>query len=108
VARGASRPRRLLLLVSAALTASAQSDDPLQAIKDSLTGGGGQDNGGLLQGVLGNGSQNGVKKTDKKLENPETVYPPTNQDFTERNIKTRDGRILRQFNEDPSCVRTTR
>jgi protein involved in polysaccharide export with SLBB domain len=88
-----------LLIVSAALTASAQSDDPLQAIKDSL--GNGQDNGGLLQGVLGNGTQNGTKKTDKKLENPETVYPPQNQDFTERNIKTRDGRILRQFNEDP-------
>ena len=90
-----------LLIVSASLTASAQSDDPLQAIKDSLSGQGGQDNGGLLQGVLGNGSQNGTKKTDKKLENPETVYPPTNQDYTERNIKTRDGRILRQFNEDP-------
>jgi protein involved in polysaccharide export with SLBB domain len=90
-----------LLIASGALTASAQSDDPLQAIKDSLTGGSGQDSGGLLQGVLGNGNQNGTKKTDKKLDNPETVYPPTNQDFTERNIKTRDGRILRQFNEDP-------
>jgi protein involved in polysaccharide export with SLBB domain len=90
-----------LLIVSAALTASAQSNDPLQAIKDSLGGGGNQDSGGLLQDVLGNGSQNGTKKSDKKLDNPETVVPPMNQDFTERNIKTRDGRILRQFNEDP-------
>jgi polysaccharide export outer membrane protein len=88
-----------LLIVSAALTASAQNEDPLQAIKDTL--GGGQDSGGLLQGVLGNGGQNGTKKSDKKLDNPETVTPPMNQDIIERNIKTRDGRILRQFNEDP-------
>jgi polysaccharide export outer membrane protein len=88
-----------LLIISAALTASAQNEDPLQAIKDTL--GGGQDSGGLLQGVLGNGGQNGTKKSDKKLDNPETVTPPMNQDIIERNIKTRDGRILRQFNEDP-------
>jgi polysaccharide biosynthesis/export protein len=88
------------LILSAALTASAQDDDPLQAIKNTLTGGD-QGNGGLLQGVLGNGGQNGTKKTDKKLDNPETVAPPMNEDITERNIKTRDGRILRQFNEDP-------
>ena len=105
--RSKLRPARLilgasLLMLAAALTASAQdSQDPLQAIKDSLGGGNGQDNGGLLQDVLGNGNQNGTKKTDKKLENPETVAPPMNQDITERNIKTRDGRILRQFNEDP-------
>ena len=80
--RSKLRPARLilgasLLMLAAALTASAQdSQDPLQAIKDSLGGGNGQDNGGLLQDVLGNGNQNGTKKTDKKLENPETVAPP--------------------------------
>jgi protein involved in polysaccharide export with SLBB domain len=87
-----------LLLFTAVLTASAQNSDPIQSIKDALTGGGQE--GGLLQGVLGNGAQ-GAKKTDKKLENPETVVPPPNQDFTQRDIKTRDGRVLRQFNEDP-------
>lgn len=83
----------------AALAADAQNSDPLQAIKQSL---GGDQSGGLLQGVLGNGSQNG-KKTDKKLDMPETVQPPLEdeKDITEKNIKTRDGRILRQFNEDP-------
>ena len=43
-----------------------------------------------------------AKKTDKKLENPRNGVPPQDQkDITERNIKTRDGRILRQVNEDP-------
>ncbi len=88
----------LLILLSAGLSASAQTTtDPLQALKDTL---GGDQNGGLLQGILGNGPQNG-KKTDKKLETPETVFPPEQQDITQKNIKTRDDRILRQFNEDP-------
>lgn len=87
----------LLVMLSLGLTASAQTTDPLQAIKDTLSGGsGGQ--GGILQGVLGTGTS---KKQDKKLENPETVQPPPNEDLTQKNIKTRDGRILRQFNEDP-------
>src|ERR1700677_888529 len=91
------------VIFSAALTASAQTTtDPLQALKDTL--GGDQTSssgGGLLQGILGNGNQ-GTNKTDKKLENPETVRPPPeNKDLIERDIKTRDDRILRQFNEDP-------
>jgi polysaccharide biosynthesis/export protein len=91
------------VIFSAALTASAQTTtDPLQTLKDTL--GGDQTSssgGGLLQGILGNGNQ-GTNKTDKKLENPETVRPPPeNKDLIERNIKTRDDRILRQFNEDP-------
>jgi protein involved in polysaccharide export with SLBB domain len=88
----------LLILLSAGLSASAQTTtDPLQALKDTLGGGQG---GGILQGVLGNGTKN-PKKSDEKLETPETVTPPENEDITEKNIKTRDGRILRQFNEDP-------
>jgi polysaccharide export outer membrane protein len=89
----------LAVIFSAALTASAQTTtDPLQALKETL--GGDQDNS-ALQGILGQG-QNSDKKTDKKLENPQTVMPPMNQkDITEKNIKTRDGRILRQLNEDP-------
>ncbi len=96
------RIRLLLALVvvfSATLTASAQTtNDPLQSLKDTL---GGDQQGNILQNVLGNGTQNG-KKTDKKLETPETVQPRTDQkDITEKDIKTRDGRTLRQVNEDP-------
>jgi protein involved in polysaccharide export with SLBB domain len=86
-------------MLSVGLSASAQTTDPMQALKDTLSGGGQQ--GGILQGVLGNGTGTG-KKSDKKLETPETVQPPSDQtDLTQKNIKTRDGRILRQFNEDP-------
>jgi protein involved in polysaccharide export with SLBB domain len=89
----------LVVVFSATLTASAQTtNDPLQSLKDTL---GGDQQGNILQNVLGNGTQNG-KKTDKKLETPETVQPRTDQkDITEKDIKTRDGRTLRQVNEDP-------
>jgi polysaccharide biosynthesis/export protein len=81
------------------LTGSAQStQDSLQALKDTL--GNGQQSG-ILQDVLGNGNQNG-KKTDKKLETPETVQPPeNNKPLIDRDIKTPDGRFLRQVNQDP-------
>jgi polysaccharide biosynthesis/export protein len=87
-----------LSVLSVVLTASAQTTDPLEALKDTL---GGDQQGSILQGVLGQG-QDASKKTDKKLETPQTVMPPTDQkDITEKDIKTRDGRTLRQFNEDP-------
>ena len=88
-----------LLGLSAALSASGQtSDDPLQTLKETLSG---DQQGGVLQDVLGGQNRNG-KKTDKKLDNPETVRPPQEQkDIIERDIKTRDGRTLRQVNEDP-------
>jgi protein involved in polysaccharide export with SLBB domain len=83
------------------LIASAQSTtDPIQALKDSLSGNG-DSQSSVLQNIIGDSQSNG-KKTDKKLENPQTVLPPQDQkDITQKNIKTRDGRILRQFNEDP-------
>jgi protein involved in polysaccharide export with SLBB domain len=93
--------RALLVVFSIGLSASAQTQnsDPIQALKDSLSQG---DQGSILQGVLGNGTNDGSdKKTDKKLQNPDTMQPKANQDLLEKNIKTRDGRILRQFNEDP-------
>ena len=79
--------------------ASAQStQDPLQALKDTLGNG---TQGGVLQNVLGNTSTNG-KKTDKRLETPETVRPPENdKPIIDRDIKTPDGRFLRQMNQDP-------
>src|SRR5208283_2040922 len=88
----------LLAMLTVALTASAQNTDPMQTLKDTLSGSGQQ--GGVLQGILGNGKGTG-KESDRKLETPETVKPPDQSDLIERNIKTRDGRILRQFNEDP-------
>jgi polysaccharide export outer membrane protein len=91
--------RGLLVLLALGLGASAQpqNSDPLQSLKDSLP----QDaQSSILQGVLGNDNNN-QKKTDKKLETPDSVRAPSNEDITQKNIKTRDGRILRQFNEDP-------
>ena len=86
------------VMFAAALTASAQTNnDPVQALKDTL--GGGQQ-GGVLEDIIGQG-QNNDKKTDKKLESPQNVMPPREKDITEKDIKTRDGRTLRQFNEDP-------
>jgi protein involved in polysaccharide export with SLBB domain len=81
-------------------TVEAQSDDPLQALKDSMS----QDQqGSLLQGVLGKGD--GTGKKDSKLKTPETVKPKIDETtdlYGKANKeKTRDGRILRQFNEDP-------
>ena len=87
------------VILSAALSASAQTTtDPVQALKDTL---GVDQQGGALQDILGQG-QNNDKKVDKKLESPQSVMPTPNQkDIIEKDIKTRDGRTLRQFNEDP-------
>jgi polysaccharide export outer membrane protein len=96
----------LLVLLSLGLAASSvqsqQTDDPLQALKDSLS----QDqSGSILQGVLGGNNDGTGKKTDKKLEQPETVLQKNNRttDLYDRDKyeKTRDGRILRQYGEDP-------
>jgi polysaccharide biosynthesis/export protein len=92
-----------LLLMSIGLTASvhSQTQDPIQALKDSLS----QDQqGSILQNVLGKGDGTG-KKTDPKLNTPDTVQSRNKQtldllDKTNKE-KTRDGRILRQLNEDP-------
>lgn len=90
----------LLVLLSIGLAASAQnqSDDAIQALKDSMSP---DQQSSILQGILGKG--NGTK-TDSKLKTPETVQSKTDQErylLNEKNEKTRDGRILRQFNEDP-------
>ena len=50
--------------------------------------------------MLGNETGTG-KKTDQKLKTPETVQQKDQSDIIERNIKTKDGRILRQSREDP-------
>jgi polysaccharide biosynthesis/export protein len=79
-----------------------QADDAIQALKDSLSGG---QQGSILQGVLGKGDTN--KKSDQKLNTPETVEKKTDQSDLLDNLnkqnaqKTRDGRYLRQRDEDP-------
>jgi polysaccharide biosynthesis/export protein len=99
-----SAMRGLVLMFSCvwAVAAHGQTEDPLQALKDSLSG---DQSGSLLQGVLGKGDGTG-KKTDKKLESPETVQSRSEQsakDLLDKSsrTKTRDGRILRQGDEDP-------
>src|SRR3984957_14840494 len=95
----------LLLLVSSTigLAGSAQSQNaseyPIQALKDSLSGDQGSS---LLQSVLG-GKGDASKKTDSKLETPDTMKKGERSD---RETKpkyqlTPDGRILRQHGEDP-------
>ena len=99
--------RRFLPIVLVSLTlslaASAQTPtaDQLQALKDSLSP---DQQNSLLQGVLGDRSGTG-KKTDKKLNTPDTVTPKTDE-YTDsfnklKNSKTADGRVLRQMDEDP-------
>ncbi len=93
----------LLVLLSFSLGGSAlsQSDDTIQALKDSLSGGDQQ--GSILQNVLGKDGAN--KRTDPKLNSPETVQSKERADLLDRadksKEKTRDGRYLRQRDEDP-------
>jgi polysaccharide export outer membrane protein len=94
--------RALLIFLSLSLTAlvHSQTEDPIQALKDSLSQG---QQGSILQDVL-KGTGTG-KKTDQKLSTPETVQQKRDQttDLLEKanKEKTRDDRILRQNNEDP-------
>src|SRR5580692_5028790 len=84
----------LLLLLSTGLAASAQTPtaDQLQALKDLSP----DQQNAILQGIKGNGTG---KTTDPRLKTPETVRPST--DLSDNAKKTRDGRILRQSDEDP-------
>jgi polysaccharide biosynthesis/export protein len=91
-----------LVLLSLALSSSvrSQTDDTIQALKDSISP---DQQNSILQGVLGKGNGSD-KKTDQKLNTPETVQQKNNQEqqlLNEKKEKTRDGRILRQSNEDP-------
>jgi len=94
-----------LLLVVFAVQASAQTptQDQLDALKNLPQ----DQQSALIQSVLGSksdGSGTG-KKTDNKLNTPETVLPKTDETSNYpglvRKEKTRDGRILRQSDEDP-------
>ncbi len=82
-------------MLSIGLAASAQTPTPdqLQALKDSLSP---DQQNAILQGIKGSATG---KKTDEKLKTPETVQP--SPESLENARKTRDGRFLRQFDEDP-------
>ncbi len=87
----------LLLMLSVGLTASAQTPDPLQALKDSLSP---DAQSSVLQEILGKGGTGG-KKTDQKLKTPETVLQSTETLDLSKKGKTADGRTLRRLMEDP-------
>ncbi|HWX30686.1 MAG TPA: SLBB domain-containing protein [Steroidobacteraceae bacterium] len=95
------RATAVLLSIGLASSVHTQTPEQIQALKDSLTP---EQQSSLLQGVIGKGDGTG-KKTDKKLNTPETVTPK-NEDLTglfdkNKKDKTADGRILRQMDEDP-------
>jgi protein involved in polysaccharide export with SLBB domain len=100
-----SRPLGALLVVLLSIGAASaqnQSDETLQALKDSVP----QDQqNSILQQILGkDGIGNNSQKTDKQLSTPQTVQPGTNQQRDSIDIKdqkTSDGRVLRQLNQDP-------
>jgi len=89
--------------LSIALVASAQNQtsDTLQSLKNSLSP---DQQGSILQEVLGKGGING-EKTDSKLDSPETVRRKNGEQgdlFDKDKLqKTLDGRTLRQSDEDP-------
>jgi len=93
----------LVAVLSIGWTTSTQSQnaDTLQSLKNSLSP---DQQSSILQDVLGKGSGTG-KKTDPKLDTPDTVRHKTNEELDqfekESNQKSLDGRILRQADEDP-------
>ncbi len=101
-ALGARAAAALVATLSIGLAGSTQSQtsDTLQALKNSLSP---DQQSSILQDVLGKGGTG--KKTDSKLDTPETVRRKNGEQSDlfdkEKNQKTRDGRLLRQFDEDP-------
>src|SRR5450432_1715900 len=91
----------LLLAFGLVSSAQTQTSDTLQALKDSLSP---DQQSSIMQGVLGKGDTSG-KKTDKKLDMPDTDTQKTNEEKEPvrhiKQVETYDGRILRQMDEDP-------
>ena len=89
-----------LWAISLAGSTQGQNSDVLQTLKNTLSS---DQQGSILQEVLGKGTSG--KRTDPKLDTPETVRRKNGeqQDFLDKDRyqKTRDGRMLRQFDEDP-------
>src|ERR1700677_4005708 len=90
-----------LLPVCLAGSTQSQTSDTLQALKNSLSP---DQQGSILQQVLGGKGSGTGKKTDQKLETPDTMRDKTNEQWElekERDQKSLDGRLLRQMEEDP-------
>lgn len=91
-----------LLVLCLGLAASAQTPtaDQLNSLKNLP-----QDQQEALLQSLGGRSGSATTKTDPRLSMPQTVQPRPDEltDEAGRNLKgeTRDGRVLRQLNEDP-------
>ena len=90
-----------VLALGLASTAQTQTQDTLQALKDSLSP---DQQSSIMQSVLGKTDGTG-KKSDKKLETPDTMMEKTNEEKQPvhkiKKVETYDGRILRQTDEDP-------
>src|SRR5882672_5442896 len=93
----------LLAILTFGLAAStrSQNSDTLQALKNSLSP---DQQNSIMQNILGKGGTSG-KKSDAPLESPETIRRKNGETTDlldkERNQKSLDGRMLRQFDEDP-------
>ena len=89
-----------ILLLSLGIGASAQtpSSDQLNALKNIPQ----DQQDALLQSLTGK-SGSGTTKTDPRLSTPQTVQPKNDQSVDQYGVKqkTRDGRNLRQLDEDP-------
>src|ERR1700676_1939662 len=88
------------LSISMVASSQGQNTDTLQALKNSMSP---DQQSSILQQVLG-GKGGAGKKTDQKLDTPETVRRKGDQsDILDKDKyqKTRDGRTLRQFDKDP-------
>jgi len=95
------RAAAALLVVGLVSSAHTQTPEQLQALKDNLTP---EQQNALLQNSQGKGDGTG-KTTDKKLNTPDTAVPNTRDSTSQsEQIKKRetfDGRILRQYDENP-------
>jgi protein involved in polysaccharide export with SLBB domain len=96
-----SRAAILILSIGLAASARTQTSDTLQALKDSISP---DQQSSILQDVMGKSDGTG-KKSDKKLDTPDTVLPKADEtrDQTHRVKRqvTFDERVLRQMDEDP-------
>jgi polysaccharide export outer membrane protein len=89
------------LSISMAASSQSQNTDTLQSLKNSMSP---DQQSSILQQMLGGKGGASGKKTDPKLDTPETVRRKGDQpDFFDKDKyqKTRDGRTLRQIDEDP-------
>src|SRR5258707_4546081 len=93
------RMATIFLVIGTIAGAQVPSQDPLNALKNLTP----EQQQSLIQSVLGGDGTN--KKTDSKLNSPETVEKRDDrlggQDKETKRGKTLDGRTLRQFDEDP-------